>query len=287
MPFDTPLSHEDEVKFQTWKAQHAPNDSGEDYDFRGAYKAGLQPGPDQHWLDTYKKPNHPTFSDESIYSSLVGTRPGSWHGPQHDQFVPFRAQPGGKQESMSNPIDTLQTGLRALDMSKMSDQGFDINAHHERALSTGPFAVASQRQSIWDRVNSGDPYDHEQGPGYPDEGDGHAPAPIQVAQAPIGLGSNPNGKVNALGKSTQQQLQALDEDAAAPLRQSTSGAVMGREGVQYDKNANPILSADALEKDRVRRNTEMDAIEKRLRGTGARPNETEDQRLRRMHPELY
>jgi hypothetical protein len=39
-----------------------------DYDLIGAIQSGL--GRDQetgHWVDTYKRPEHPTFSNESIY----------------------------------------------------------------------------------------------------------------------------------------------------------------------------------------------------------------------------
>lgn len=45
MPFDTPLTPADEHKFQAWKRQYAPRDSGEDYDLRGAYKRGFTPDP--------------------------------------------------------------------------------------------------------------------------------------------------------------------------------------------------------------------------------------------------
>lgn len=58
------------------------------------------------------------------------------------------------EEHSMNPIDTILSGLQALDMGKMSTEGFDVNAHHERMLSTGPFAEAAQRQSVWDRVNT-------------------------------------------------------------------------------------------------------------------------------------
>lgn len=84
--FDTALSPGEEQKFQAWKARYAPHDSGHDYDLRGAYKAGFLPDPQTgHWPDTYKKPNHPTFSDQSVYSSLTGTRPGTWQG---ETYVP-------------------------------------------------------------------------------------------------------------------------------------------------------------------------------------------------------
>ena len=77
----------DEPKFQEWKKQNAPNDSGADYDLRGAYKSGMSKDPESgHWKDRYKKPNHPTFSDESDYATGdQRDRAGHWEG---NTFVP-------------------------------------------------------------------------------------------------------------------------------------------------------------------------------------------------------
>lgn len=83
--FETPLSKKEESDFRKWKERWAPNDSGEDYDLRGAFKAGVKPGRDGHWPDTYKKPNHPTFSNESIYAKMAPERAGRWEG---DTFIP-------------------------------------------------------------------------------------------------------------------------------------------------------------------------------------------------------
>ena len=66
--YDTKLTKSEEKDFQGWKAQHAPNDSGADYDLRGAFLRGVTSSPENgHFPDTFKKPNHPTFSDESMY----------------------------------------------------------------------------------------------------------------------------------------------------------------------------------------------------------------------------
>lgn len=84
--YDTPLSVQEEEKFQTWKAQMAPKDSGADYDLRGAFKAGVTPDPEtKHWPDTFKKPNHPTFSDQSQYYEKAPEKAGRWEG---DKFIP-------------------------------------------------------------------------------------------------------------------------------------------------------------------------------------------------------
>lgn len=78
--FDTKLEPHEEVPFLIWKILNAPNDSGHDYDLRGAFKAGITLDPSTgHWPDTYKKPNHPTFSNESIYAKQFPEQAGSWN----------------------------------------------------------------------------------------------------------------------------------------------------------------------------------------------------------------
>ena len=112
--FDTQLTPEEEAQFGEWRKKNVdPRDTGEDYDLRGAFKAGLTPGADGHWPDTYKKPNHPTFSDESIYSSLVGTRPGHWEN--NEKYIPF--------DSESNGSQTLGKGNK-MDLSSFMGSGF-------------------------------------------------------------------------------------------------------------------------------------------------------------------
>lgn len=83
--YDSPLSGNEESAFQQWKSVNAPQDSGADYDLRGAFKEGLSPAANGHWPDTYKKPNHETFSNESIYAAQQPQLAGRWNG---EQYVP-------------------------------------------------------------------------------------------------------------------------------------------------------------------------------------------------------
>lgn len=55
-----------------------------DYDLRGMWVAGAGfGGGNGHAVDTFKKPNHPTFSDQSKYHGVDGFMGGSWReGPQ-------------------------------------------------------------------------------------------------------------------------------------------------------------------------------------------------------------
>lgn len=79
--YDTALTDEQESKFQDWKSKMAPNDSGEDYDLRGAFLNNAKPHPETgHWPDTFKKPNHPTFSDQSMYAGERPDLAGRWQG---------------------------------------------------------------------------------------------------------------------------------------------------------------------------------------------------------------
>lgn len=103
--FDTKLTPQEETKFQDWKAKYAPKDSGADYDLRGAFKAGLTPDPTTgHWPDTFKKPNHPTFSDQSQYAPYAPDKAGRWEG---DTYIP----PGEAQK----PAGWTQEGQARLD----------------------------------------------------------------------------------------------------------------------------------------------------------------------------
>jgi len=97
--FNTPLSEENEIRFQNWLNQNIKKyniDLSKDletYDLRGFWINGgysdeafrQRKG---HAPDTYKKPSHPTFSNESIYSNkdMPG---GTWdYSTGKEVFVP-------------------------------------------------------------------------------------------------------------------------------------------------------------------------------------------------------
>jgi hypothetical protein len=77
--WNTPLDPEQEAQFQDWAQKNNHLRDLYDYDMRGAWREGISPDPQtQHWPDTYKKPNHPTFSEESIYHGSEGHMGGYW-----------------------------------------------------------------------------------------------------------------------------------------------------------------------------------------------------------------
>ena len=86
--YNTKLTARQEQQFQKWLKTLPKNQrSTRDYDLRGYFLAGLNGDKDiqlynrkegQHFLDRYKKPNHPTFSDESQWSGVDGFVGGHW-----------------------------------------------------------------------------------------------------------------------------------------------------------------------------------------------------------------
>lgn len=85
--FNTQLTPAQEAEFRRWAAR-LPRDlqNTADYDLRGAWKADSHAAANGHLPDTWKKPNHPTFSKESIYSGQNGTG-GQWSDAGNDKWV--------------------------------------------------------------------------------------------------------------------------------------------------------------------------------------------------------
>ena len=101
--YNTQLSPEQETAYQAWAKQQGREKDVFNYDLRGAWKE-LQSGTmseDErgHLGDKYKKPNHPTFSTESIYNGKDGYQGGVWsregnvdvYTPQH-KLTPEQAK---------------------------------------------------------------------------------------------------------------------------------------------------------------------------------------------------
>lgn len=92
--YNTQLTPEEEREFQAWAKAEGRQGDVFNYDLRGAWKE-IQSGTMSedargHLGDKYKKPNHPTFSDQSIYSTEEN-RGGHWSVENgKDVFVPGR-----------------------------------------------------------------------------------------------------------------------------------------------------------------------------------------------------
>jgi len=76
--YNTKLNPQQEQAFQAWAQKQGPRGSSYDYDMRGAFASGATQSANGHFPDTFKKPNHPTFSDQSQYSGVDGNEGGKW-----------------------------------------------------------------------------------------------------------------------------------------------------------------------------------------------------------------
>lgn len=147
--YDTALKPGEEAAFQVWKKKYAPQDSGADYDLRGAWKAGLKPDPRSgHWPDTYKKPNHPTFSDQSQYAKDRPDLAGRWEG---ETYIPPGRQEGGDVGDPADapraqePSEAQQAQDAAEAVAARVRQRYPVREPDPRALA------ASQGKVTWEQ----------------------------------------------------------------------------------------------------------------------------------------
>lgn len=90
--FNTPLTAAEQPEYEAWlKAKGIDSAKATfDYDMQGAFKAQAAQADNGHFPDTFKKPNHPTFSDQSQYST-ARTPGGTW--AQNGDKWEFKASP--------------------------------------------------------------------------------------------------------------------------------------------------------------------------------------------------
>jgi hypothetical protein len=107
--YNTPLTPAEEQAYQAWGQQLAaaggrnPAADTYDYDMRGFWKTGGQFAGNGHAGDTYKKPNHPTFSTYSQYHGADGNQGGTWAGGQNGQ--PWTFTPSATNLQVHDPGD--------------------------------------------------------------------------------------------------------------------------------------------------------------------------------------
>ena len=89
--YNTKLSKAEEEKFQTWAEENGRAADLENYDLRGWWKQNGKQDSRGHFTDEFKKPNHPTFSDESKYNGVDGFKGGAWgKAGEKDTFTPSK-----------------------------------------------------------------------------------------------------------------------------------------------------------------------------------------------------
>lgn len=97
--YNTALTPQEEAAYQAWGRQQEqqtgrnPAADTFDYDMRGFWKSGGQFAANGHAGDTFKKPNHPTFSTFSQYNGVDGHAGGTWGGGLNGQPWTFSPSP--------------------------------------------------------------------------------------------------------------------------------------------------------------------------------------------------
>lgn len=100
--YNTQLTPDEENQFQGWAKTNPRLSNSYDYDARGFWKAGAGQSENGHGSDQFKKPNHPTFSDQSQYNGVDGFQGGSWN-LNKDNSYSFIPSPSNLQ--MHDPND--------------------------------------------------------------------------------------------------------------------------------------------------------------------------------------
>lgn len=127
--FNTKLAPGEEAGYAAWKALNAPGDSSEDYDNQGAYKAGISRDPKTgHMPDTFKKPGHPTFSDESQYKEYGN--PGHWGDDGKGGQMYF----SGKQMRVAPDVQAGRELERKQILAAEVPESVDMPPEHRNAL---------------------------------------------------------------------------------------------------------------------------------------------------------
>lgn len=128
--FNTYLPPEQEAMFDAWLASESirqgrpVREDMQDYDLKGMWLAGDTFGGDNgHGTDKHKKPNHPTFSNQSKFHGFGGMGGGEWrttpsghvfevgatnlYSPQELQEYFIRAEPGNRVSFPGGIIELL------------------------------------------------------------------------------------------------------------------------------------------------------------------------------------
>lgn len=214
--YNTALSPQDEAAYQAWGKQQAatPERNGRnpasdtyDYDMRGFWKSGMKFAGNGHGGDLYKKPNHPTFSNQSQYSGRDGYKGGTWSGGQD-------GAPWGFTPSQTNLNNTGVAGLERyfgdaepgnyLMLPKQERHfGGTIRRDDGGSIPTGQITQTQdpRTQALYQRFA--------------------AMSPEQLQEAAVRMG--PGSQVGRVAQQVLQQKHVMSQQAAAPQQTEDSG----------------------------------------------------------------
>jgi hypothetical protein len=151
-PTETALGVDQENAFQDWLKRQRNAAGGPVandlpvYDVRGLYLSlGGKDVPPGHGPDTYKRPTHPTFSDESIYHG-VGTHEGGHWSEDGTKFYasPWNVQNMGGPAALQGYFHKFESGVELVLPSAVQAGAnpFDDQIRREREGQAGALNVA-------------------------------------------------------------------------------------------------------------------------------------------------
>ena len=188
--YNTPLSGNDReglydtlMRMSLERGRNVYNDMN-DYDMAGAYNAGmLTPDGRGHLDDTFKKPNHPTFSNESIYSgnynpveflkAVLNKAPVRQPFASENEFFRnnknvggYAAEDGkvvvnpytalnGKERNAIKANETIRQALRSMPEDKRPS--FDLTKEQQNSLGVYSDNLRDVQDTILARILTGDP----------------------------------------------------------------------------------------------------------------------------------
>jgi hypothetical protein len=111
--------YKDWLDYRSRLAGRDVSQDAQDYDLEGYYNSinstPANPAENGHLPDTFKKPNHPTFSDQSKYHVPVVQQGGSWTGDDENgySFTPSQTNlqnmPAGRMQQYFNQVETPES----------------------------------------------------------------------------------------------------------------------------------------------------------------------------------
>lgn len=162
--YDTKLNPDEETQYQKWRQTLPKNLQYEgDYDLRGYWKdpeTTKEAVEGDHFIDKYKKPNHPTFSNESQYA--VGEnakKAGRWDG---EKYIPASKRRGiaMSADEMNVPKSTILSKDEAKEKGEMNANEVAARSYEQTTGADAPdnallAHIANMGVHIGGRLNSG------------------------------------------------------------------------------------------------------------------------------------
>ena len=162
--YDTKLNPDEETQYQKWRQTLPKNLQYEgDYDLRGYWKdpeTTKEAVEGDHFIDKYKKPNHPTFSNESQYA--VGEnakKAGRWEG---EKYIPASQKRGitMSADEMNVPKSTILSKDEAKEKGEMNANEVAARSYEQTTGADAPdnallAHIANMGVHIGGRLNSG------------------------------------------------------------------------------------------------------------------------------------